>query len=188
MGDNLKIYIDKSQINAVIKDLNLTYMQAKNLAQKTFKRAVNEFYKRVLSRVNREGDLKKNKAKQRIKKYVFNNMTGKLFNGLFNIGLTNWKNARENKRGVSYKYGGETRTRKGAFIRTMPEGGEIAVRRTGKYNIATKGSYKGKRREMLEKQVEDPLPIFEQILQDEMDNFLNDFINAYSKELDKIVK
>ena len=200
----LEIGIDSVQLSRLNTELELTMRDLLKIATRSFKTCAKNFTKNAIKSVKKSFGIADKKLRQRIRQYVINDLKIKIFAGFYRTGLTNWQ-ARSTKRGVTY--GKPVRKlRKGAFIARMPEGGRIAVKRTGKYHTPTKGQYANKfyqrntakhkkgdpyQVEILEKQVTENNEIesvIQPILEAETKNFYTTFKKAFENEVNKYLK
>ena len=200
----LEAYIDSVQLRRLNYELNLTASELSKIVTKAFKTCAKNFSNNVIKTVNEYYGISKKKLKQRIRQYIIDDLKIKIFSGFYRTGLTNWK-ARKTTKGVTY--GKPVRKlRKSAFITTMPEGGRIAVKRTGVFHKPSKGRYANKiyRRngakhrkgepyqvEELQKQVTENGEIesvIEPILEAETKKFYQLFKKTFDNEVQKYLK
>lgn len=185
----LEYEINDIQLKYLNRQLELYGRNLIKVATKAFKASAKNFVKNVISTIKKNNGITDKKLKQRIRQYVLSDLKIKIFAGFYRTGITNWK-ARQTKQGVTY--GKPVRKlRKSAFLATMPEGGKLAVKRTGEYKIASKGRYKGKKREILQKQVTENNEIeniIEPILKAETKHFYTVFNKIFDKEVNKFLK
>lgn len=200
----LEIDIDWNQLKKLNRELELTGKDLIKIATKAFKTSAKNFTKNVIKNVRKNNGITEKKLKQRIRQYILSDLKIKIFAGFYRTGITNWQ-ARKTKQGVSY--GKPIRKlRKGAFIATMPEGGKIAVKRTGIFKSPSKGRYANKfyqrngknhkkgepyQVEILEKQVTENNEIenaIEPILIAETESFYQVFSKTFDNEAGKYLR
>ena len=183
----LEAHIDNTQLNNLVKDLELTNVQILNLAKKVFKMSAKDFAKKVIKRANNEYQISQKKLKERIRQYVINDLTIKIFNGFYRVGLTHWR-ARQigkvkkggrrrisTRAGVEFGAASKRELRPGAFIITSKKkdgspGGKVAFKRTGNARLP------------IQKQVTDIDDVITPILEAEVENFYNTFSARFDRE------
>ena len=180
-------HIDNTQLNNLVKDLELTERQLLNIAKKVFKMSAKDFAKKVIKRANSEYQISQKKLKERIRQYVINDLTIKIFNGFYRVGLTHWrarpigkirkggKRRKNGRGGVEFGAAGQRQFRPGAFIYTSKKkdgspGGKVAFKRTGSARLP------------IQKQVADIDDAITPILESEVDNFYSTFSARFDKE------
>ncbi len=199
----LEASINDIQLKQLNRDLELTGRELLKIATRAFKTSAKNFTKNAIKIIKKNYGIADKKLRQRIRQYVIDDLKIKIFAGFYRTGLTNWQ-ARKTKRGVTY--GRPRRLRKGAFIARMPEGGKIAVKRTGQYHTPSKGRYANKvyqrntakhkkgepyKVEILEKQVTENNEIENvvmPILQNETENFYKIFKKSFESEVNKYLR
>lgn len=200
----LEFEIDSAQVNNLNKQLDIDGRALLKIATKAFKASAKNFTKNAIKEVRKYSGIADKKLRQRIRQYILNDLKVKIFAGFYRTGITNWQ-ARKTKQGVSY--GKPVRKlRKGAFIAVMPEGGRIAVKRTGVFKEPTKGRYANKfykrngknhkkgepyKVEVLEKQVTENNEIesiIEPILKTETEKFYETYNKSFDKEVGKYLR
>lgn len=186
----LEARIDNSQLQGLIRDLDLTERQILNIAKKVFKMSAKDFSKRVIKRANNEYKISQKKLKERIKQFVINDLKIKIFNGFYRVGLTHWrarqigkvkkggKRRNTGRGGIEYGAPGKKQFRPGAFIITSKKkdgspGGKVAFKRTGSARLP------------IQKQVTDIDETITPILESEVENFYNIFSARFDKECSK---
>lgn len=179
--------IDNTQLNNLVKDLELTQLQIINIAKKVFKMSAKDFAQKVIKRANNEYQISQKKLKERIRQYVINDLKIKIFNGFYRIGLTHWrarqigkirkggKRRSTGRAGVEYGAAGQRQFRPGAFIFTSKKkdgspGGKVAFKRTGSARLP------------IQKQVTDIDDVITPILESEVENFYNIFSARFDRE------
>ena len=180
-------HIDNTQLNNLVKDLELTERQLLNIAKKVFKMSAKDFAKKVIKRANSEYQISQKKLKERIRQYVINDLTIKIFNGFYRVGLTHsrarqigkirkgGKRRKNGRGGVEFGATGQRQFRPGAFIYTSKKkdgspGGKVAFKRTGSACL------------QMQKQVADIDDAITPILESEVDNFYSTFSARFDKE------
>lgn len=186
----LEARIDNSQLQRLIRDLDLTERQILNIAKKVFKMSAKDFSKRVIKRANNEYKISQKKLKERIKQFVINDLKIKIFNGFYRVGLTHWrarqigkvkkggKRRNTGRGGIEYGAPGKKQFRPGAFIITSKKkdgspSGKVAFKRTGSARLP------------IQKQVTDIDETITPILESEVENFYNIFSARFDKECSK---
>ena len=189
----LEAHIENTQLNELIKGLDLTEQQIINLAKKVFKISAKDFSKNVIKKANSEYKISQKKLKERIKQFVINDLKIKIFSGFYRIGLTHWRarqvgkirkgSKRRNKGRGGVKFGapGAKQFRQGAFIVTSKKkdgsaGGKVAFKRVGKERLP------------IQKQVTDIDEYIEPILESEVNNFYKIFSSRFDKECMKVLR
>lgn len=189
----LEARIDNTQLNKLVKGLELTEKQLLNIAKKVFKMSAKDFSKTIIKRANNEVKISQKKLKERIKQFVINDLKIKIFSGFYRVGLTHWrarqigkikKGSRRRKSGragVEYGPPGKREFRPGAFIITSKKkdgspGGKIAFKRTGKARLP------------IQKQVADIDDAITPILESEVENFYKIFSARFDKECSKLLR
>lgn len=189
----LEAHIENTQLNELIKGLDLTEQQIINLAKKVFKISAKDFSKNVIKKANSEYKISQKKLKERIKQFVINDLKIKIFSGFYRIGLTHWRarqvgkirkgSKRRNKgrEGVEFGAPGAKQFRQGAFIVTSKKkdgsaGGKVAFKRVGKERLP------------IQKQVTDIDEYIEPILESEVNNFYKIFSSRFDKECMKVLR
>lgn len=188
----LEARIDNNQLRELTKNLELTERRLQNLAVKVFKASAKDFSNKVIKRASNEQKISIKKLKQRIKQFVISDLKIKVFNGLFRVGITNWR-ARQigkvrkggkirkgGRKGVEYGAPGAKKFRENAFIITSKKkdgspGGKVAFKRVGKDRLP------------IQKQVDDIDVVIEPILESEIENFFNIFTDRFNKECSKYI-
>ena len=189
----LEAHIENTQLNELIKGLDLTEQQIINLAKKVFKISAKDFSKNVIKKANSEYKISQKKLKERIKQFVINDLKIKIFSGFYRIGLTHWRarqvgkirkgSKRRNKGrgGVEFGAPGAKQFRQGAFIviskkKDGSAGGKVAFKRVGKERLP------------IQKQVTDIDEYIEPILESEVNNFYKIFSSRFDKECMKVLR
>lgn len=189
----LEAHIENTQLNELIKGLDLTEQQIINLAKKVFKISAKDFSKNVIKKANSEYKISQKKLKERIKQFVINDLKIKIFSGFYRIGLTHWRarqvgkirkdSKRRNKGrgGVEFGAPGAKQFRQGAFIVTSKKkdgsaGGKVAFKRVCKERLP------------IQKQVTDIDEYIEPILESEVNNFYKIFSSRFDKECMKVLR
>jgi len=183
----LEVRIDNNQLNALIKDLELSQRQILNIAKKVFKRSAKDFSKNVINKANNEHKIAKAKLKERIRQFVINDLKIKIFSGFYRIGITHWRarqlgkprkgSKRRNTTRGGVEFGGPSKRQfiKSAFIvnskrKDGSAGNRIAFKRVGKSRLP------------IAKQVAEIDDIITPILENEVDTFYKIFASNFDRE------